>query len=344
MCLSLHNLPPRPLIMPLSTRQSTAKSKSSSEFLFPEDIENLTAFIEEQEHSEPSGAKPKKSSTKSKKKDKAPTPPAQPDQSASVENLILLETLRKENLATELKIAEAKLELTKLSANSSLVAPPPVSPVKLQRVITPCSTPAAPVQQFTTLDQLRTKKKTSTSLPNNYLFSAKGTVDYDKLDLAEFVSGFLEFCKEQPESSKPSLLAHLQLLMDRAITYSWSSVRNFHFSVHNAIEQGRLAWSRSDAIRDRAQTFFTHQDLRSNATIPSRPNGNSQVRSRAKDNYCKEWNYSGKCNCNISDASYKLVHRCRVCDSLEHAMLNCAKRKYPIPSHQPSTSSAEQSS
>ena len=246
--------------------------------------------------------------------------------------------------STELKIAEAKLELTKLSANSSLVAPPPVSPVKLQRVITPCSTPAAPVQQFTTLDQLRTKKKTSTSLPNNYLFSAKGTVDYDKLDLAEFVSGFLEFCKEQPESSKPSLLAHLQLLMDRAITYSWSSVRNFHFSVHNAIEQGRLAWSRSDAIRDRAQTFFTHQDLRSNATIPSRPNGNSHVRSRAKDNYCKEWNYSGKCNCNISDASYKLVHRCRVCDSLEHAMLNCAKRKYPIPSHQPSTSSAEQSS
>lgn len=180
--LSLRSLPTRPSIMPLSTRQSTGNSKSSSEFLFPEEIENLTAFLDEQEHSEPSGAEPNKSYTKSKKKDKSPSPPSQPKQSASVENLLLLETLRKENLTTELKIAEAKLELTKLSANSSLVAPPPVSPVKLE-------TPAAPVQQFNTLDQLRTKKKASTSLPNNYLFSAKGTVDYDKLDLVGFVSG-----------------------------------------------------------------------------------------------------------------------------------------------------------
>lgn len=187
--LSLRSLPTRPSIMPLSTRQSTGKSKSSSEFLFPEEIENLTAFLDEQEHSEPSGAKPNKSYTKSKKKDKSPSPPSQPNQSASVENLLLLETLRKENLITELKIAEAKLELTKLSANSSLVAPPPVSPVKLETVIAPCSTPAAPVQHFNTLDQLRTKKKASTSLPNNYLFSSKGTVDYDKLDLVGFVSG-----------------------------------------------------------------------------------------------------------------------------------------------------------
>ena len=131
--------------------------------------------------------------------------------------------------------------------------------------------------------------------------------------------------------------------MDRAITYSLSSVWNFHFSVHNAIEQDSLAWSRSDRIHDHAETFSTHQDPRSNATNPSRPNGNSQVLSRAKENYCKEWNYSGKCNCNISDASYKLVQCCCVCDSPEHAMLNCAKRKYPVPSHQPLTPSAEQS-
>ena len=135
------------------------------------------------------------------------------------------------------------------------------------------------------------------------------------------------------------LLNHLQLLMDRAITYSWPSVRNFHFSVHNAVEQGRLAWTSPDAIRDRAQTFFTHQDLRSNATVPSRPNVNSQVRNRTKENLCREWNYSGKCSCNLSDASYKLVHRCRVCDSPDHAMLTCAKRKYPIPTNHQSSSS-----
>ena len=71
------------------------------------------------------------------------------------------------------------------------------------------SSRAVDAQQFATLDQLRAKKKTSTSLPNNYLFSAKGMVDYDKLDIAEFVSGFLEFRKQQPESSQPFLLSHL---------------------------------------------------------------------------------------------------------------------------------------
>ena len=86
--------------------------------------------------------------------EKVPMAPSQPDQSALVENLILLETLRKQNLATELKLAEAKLEHMKLSANSSLVAPPPVSPVKLQTMIAPCSNPAAPVQQFTTMHQV----------------------------------------------------------------------------------------------------------------------------------------------------------------------------------------------
>lgn len=115
--------------------------------------------------------------------------------------------------------------------------------------------------------------------------------------------------------------------MDCAITYSWSSVRNFHLSLHNVVEQGQLAMSSAGAIRERAQTFFTH---------PSRPNGNSQLpRNRAKDKYCKEWNYAGNCNCNLSDASYKVVH----------PMLDCAKRKYAIltmPSSPPVTTTADQ--
>ena len=323
-----------------STRQSSSKAKASQDFLLPEDIDNLSAFLEEQESYNSSGARPKlsKSKSSSSKKVKTPSPPSgQPDSSASVENLIHLEVLRKENLQTELKIEEVKLELAKLSTVSYSVTPPPASPVKLETVMSPSSTPVD-AQRFATLDQLRAKKKTSTSLPNNYLFSAKGMVDYNKLDIAEFVSGFLEFRKQLPESSQPFLLSHLQLLMDRAITYSWSSVRNFQLSVHNAVEQGRLAWSSDGAIRERAQTFFTHQDLRSNiATVPSRPNGNSPLpRNRAKENYCEEWNYAGNCSCNLSDASYKLVHRCRVCDSSAHPMLNCAKRKYAIPT-MPST-------
>lgn len=332
-----------------STRQS--KSKTSSDFLLPEEIADLSALLEDQEaenYYTLAGAKPKKSKLKSSKSSTKVTSAASVDQSAShsVDDLIALETLRKENLAAELKLTEAKLELAKLSTSSSSATPPPVSPVQLEKIIAPSSSPVSPVEHFATLEQLRAKKKASTSLPNCYLFSAKGTVEYDKLDLAEFVSGFLEFCKEQPESRQQCLFRHLQLLMDRAITYSWSSVRNFHLSVHNAVDQGCLAWNASDAIRERAQTFFTHQDLKSNTAATSRSNPSSQTRTPAKESYCRDWNYSGKCSCNLSDASYKLVHRCRVCDSTDHAMLTCAKRKYPIPTVQSSSfsSATEQTS
>ena len=332
-----------------STRQS--KSKTSCDFLLPEEIADLSALLEDQEaenYYKLAGAKHKKSKSKSSKSSAKVNSAASLDQSAShsVDDLIALETLRKENLAAELKLTEAKLELAKLSTSSSSATPPPVSPVQLEKIIAPSSSPGSAVEHFATLEQIRAKKKASTSLPNCYLFSAKGTVEYDKLDLAEFVSGFLEFCKEQPESRQQRLFRHLQLLMDRAITYSWSSVRNFHLSVHNAVDLGRLAWNASNAIRERAQTFFTHQDLRSSTAATSRSNPSSQTRNRAKESYCRDWNYSGKCSWNLSDASYKLVHRCRVCDSTDHAMLTCAKRKYPIPAVQSSlfSSATEQTS
>lgn len=47
--------------------------------------------------------------------------------------------------------------------------------------------------------------------------------------------------------------------------------------------------------------------------------------------FCKEWNYSGKCSCSTADAYYKSTHRCHVCDSHDYAMLMCPKCKYPIP-------------
>ena len=165
--------------------------------------------------------------------------------------------------------------------------------------------------------------------------------------MAEFVSGYLKFCKEQPESLRVALLNHLQLLMDRTITYSWPSVRNFHLSVHNAVEQGRLTWNSSDIICERSQTFFSHLDLCSNSAPPRSFNATSPPCNKGKDHLCKEWNYSGKCSCSIADASYKTVHKCRVCDSSDHAMLMSPKRKYPIPNvllSSPVNSSADSAS
>lgn len=46
--------------------------------------------------------------------------------------------------------------------------------------------------------------------------------------------------------------------MERAATYSWYSVQNFHFSINTAVEAGHLSLQQFDQIKDRAQTFFTH--------------------------------------------------------------------------------------
>ena len=217
----------------MGTRSTRSSSKKSSSFLLPEEIDNLSALLENPDplyNPDPqnTGAIPKKKSTKKTSSSHTDDP------SASVENLIRLEVLRKENLATQLQITETKLKLAQLNANVSSVASdavaatPPSSLTKLQSAIAPnaSSSPSLPSElaEIPSLDQLRSRKKAGASLPNNFLFSPKGTVDYDKLELAEFVCGFLQFCKEQPESSKAPLLKHLHLLMERAITYSWSSI------------------------------------------------------------------------------------------------------------------------
>ena len=103
------------------------------------------------------------------------------DPSASVENLICLEVLRKENLATQPQITETKLNLAQLNANVSspasdaVAATPPSSLTKLRLAIVPnaSSSPCLPSEfaEIPSLDQLRSRKKAGASLPNNFLFS-----------------------------------------------------------------------------------------------------------------------------------------------------------------------------
>ena len=186
-----------------------------------------------------------------------------------------------------------------------------------------------------TLKDLRTKdnkeRKHLSLLPNDYLFSAKGKIDYDNLEISEFVGGFLEFLNSQSEFAQQRYLAYLKLLMESAATYSWNSVRNFYFSINTAVEAGRLSLQQFDQIKDRAQTFFTHADLPSAPTTPRVSTTSSQARYSKKDTYCKEWSYTGKCiSCSPIEATYKGIHRCRICDA-RHAMLQCAKCRFPIP-------------
>ena len=269
----------------MGTRSTRSSSKKSSSFLLPEEIDNLSALLEDPQplyNPDPqnTGAIPKQKPVKKTKSSHTDDP------SASVENLIHLEILRKENLATQLQMSETQLKLAQLNVSISsptsdaMATTPPSALTKLRSAIAPtaASSPGLPseVAEIPSLDQLRSRKKVGASLPNNFLFSSKGTVEYDKLELAEFVCGYLEFCKEQPESSKAPLFKHLHLLMERAITYSWSTVRNFHLSVNNAVEQGRLSWRSFESIREQLRHFLhikifapTSQILR--AVVPSQP-------------------------------------------------------------------------
>ena len=184
---------------------------------------------------------------------------------------------------------------------------------------------------FPVMQQLKASAK------GHNVFSAKGTLDYDKLDISEFVYAFLEFIQQQPQLHHKNLLPFLQLLMEKAMNYSWSSVRNFNLSINQAFAQGRLTWGQMDVIQARSNTFFSHADLRSSQNMGSKVTGPRQQRDsprrEQKDSYCTDWNYTAKCSCNITDVEYKNAHHCKMCDSDQHPMLHCSKRRYPIPSN-----------
>ena len=63
---------------------------------------------------------------------------------------------------------------------------------------------------FPVMQQLKASAKGHT------VFSAKGTLDYDKIDISEFVFAFLEFVQQQQQSQHQHLLQFLQLLMEKA--------------------------------------------------------------------------------------------------------------------------------
>ena len=52
------------------------------------------------------------------------------------------------------------------------------------------------------------------------------------------------------------MIAHLELLTIKAISYSWVRVRAFHKFIVKQVEQHRLDWQDLKAIQDQAKTFF----------------------------------------------------------------------------------------
>ena len=68
--------------------------------------------------------------------------------------------------------------------------------------------------------------------------------------------------KSYESSLKDAMLAHLELLFTKAISYSWLSIRGFHKFIAKQVEQRRLKRQDIKSIQDQAASFFRHSNLR----------------------------------------------------------------------------------
>ena len=74
--------------------------------------------------------------------------------------------------------------------------------------------------------------------PQDFVPSIQG--EYDKIELPEFISVFLIMIKSYDTASKDAMLAHLELLTIKAISYSWVGVRAFHKFITKQVKQHRF--------------------------------------------------------------------------------------------------------
>ena len=194
------------------------------------------------------------------------------------------------------------------------------------------NTPADPSLQDAAEPTKPQCNKRNIDWPQDFAPSIQG--EYDKIELPEFVSGFLIMIKSYDKASKDPMLAHLELLTIKAISYSWVSIHTFHKFITKQVERRCLDWQDFKSIQDQATTYFRHSDLwtlRQRTAEGARLSSNaassgnhSQAVTPSVTKACRAWNYTG------ADA-YKEHHRCRVCKA-HHPMLHCAKRCTPIPS------------
>ena len=67
---------------------------------------------------------------------------------------------------------------------------------------------------------------------------------------------------------KDVMLQHLELLMLKASSYTWKSVRSFYAHIAKQVELCRLEFNYATKIRDGATIFFKHSDLRTSTPQP----------------------------------------------------------------------------
>ena len=117
----------------------------------------------------------------------------------------------------------------------------------------------------------KTHKKRRVDWPHEFAPGNFSSGDYDTLDLPDFVGGFLSMIKSYDAPLESAMLELLELLRAKASNYSWSSVRSFHGYIAKQVELWRLEWTSLSEIREKANRYFKHSDLRSSQLRPTIP-------------------------------------------------------------------------
>ena len=121
----------------------------------------------------------------------------------------------------------------------------------------------------------------------------------------------------------------------------------FILAITTAKEQNRIGyhgWTVKLFVR---QTFFTHQDLCTTAqSCLSGNNNNNGVKPACnhllssiytpltmhrRKVIAGDWIYTAKYSCSTTATTDVTNHWCPVCDSVDHPVLHCAKRRFLIP-------------
>ena len=153
---------------------------------------------------------------------------------------------RKDRLDRELELVKQQkeklaLELEVLRLRQAIApAPPPTAPA------VPCEKPES--QQ----------KKRSIDWPQHFVPGMSVNPEFNSLDLASFVEGYLAMIRTYDPELTAHMLAILEILMVKAISYTWASVRGFYFYLARQVELRRLDWDCLTEIREMASTSFKH--------------------------------------------------------------------------------------
>jgi len=174
-------------------------------------------------------------------------------------------------------------------------------------------------------------KKRTIDWPQVFVPGMLVTSDFNTLDLPAFVSGYLAMIKLYDRETTKHMLNILELLMLKAMSYSWISVPFFYYYPARHIEQHWLEWTDIPAICEMVAICFKPSDLctaKVNSNHSSPPQ--KQISNAGGEHTKGGQTYRGSCSCMAEASNYASLHVCRVCKSADHLMLHCPKRKMPI--------------